>query len=443
MILLSPGCATWRQRTIEFHDAVYSGNFDAADQLLAKSKGQARKKNRILYHMNKGYVKFMQGDVAGSNEALEKAETLAEDQRRGPLSATAAVLTNPEARPYRPEDFELIMINFYKAMNYLRANDREGALVEARKINLKLDRLNDKYPDHKNRYQRDAFAHLLMALIYDASRDDNNAFVAYRNAYDVYRSDYAPLFGIAAPEQLKRDLLRSAYRNGFMDELKAYEREFGMTHVPAAAGGDLVFFWLNGLGPVKERSMIHLVASHAGGIVTFQNEELGLSFPFVLGAGMGSLSDTRALSIAFPRYAVRPPFYVNGRLTINDRRYPLEMVENINEIALKTLRDRAARELFNTLSRLVVKTSVERIAREQNPWLGLAVGIFNSATETVDTRNWQTLPYAISYARVPLAAGDNEVTLECISREGLYRAERLRVNGDGRGTVFHLFQTMR
>lgn len=63
------------------------------------------------------------------------------------------------------------MINFYKALNYLQLNNMEDALVEVRKINIRLQQLNDKYPDHKNRYQRDAFAQLLMGLIYDAAGD--------------------------------------------------------------------------------------------------------------------------------------------------------------------------------------------------------------------------------------------------------------------------------
>ena len=75
--------------------------------------------------------------------------------------------------PYKPEDFEVILVNFYKAMNYLQMDQMEEALVEVRKINIKLNELNDKYPDYKNRYQRDAFAHLLMGLIYEASGNYN------------------------------------------------------------------------------------------------------------------------------------------------------------------------------------------------------------------------------------------------------------------------------
>ena len=38
------------------------------------------------------------------------------------------------------------------------------------------------------------FAHLLMGSIYETTGDLNNAFIAYRNAYEVYKRDYVPFF---------------------------------------------------------------------------------------------------------------------------------------------------------------------------------------------------------------------------------------------------------
>lgn len=252
-VLLLTGCATWNQRSAAFQQAVGRGEFEQAGKILQKDKRQARDKNKILYYLNLGYVHFMTGQFEESNAAFETAERLTEDQRRNVLSEAAVLVSNPEARPYRPEDFEVIMINFYKALNYLQLGNMEGALVEARKINIRLQQLNDKYPDHKNRYQRDAFAQLLMGLVYDAAGDANNAFVAYRNAYDIYQSDYAKNFGLSAPEQLKRDLLRTAHTLGFTAELAQYEKEFGRKYTPEAPAGkgELVLFWLNGFGPVK------------------------------------------------------------------------------------------------------------------------------------------------------------------------------------------------
>ena len=38
-----------------------------------------------------------------------------------------------------------------------------------------------------------------MGMIYDASGDKNNAFIAYRNAYEAYENSYGKLFNINTP----------------------------------------------------------------------------------------------------------------------------------------------------------------------------------------------------------------------------------------------------
>jgi hypothetical protein len=79
--------------------------------------------------------------------------------------------------------------------------------------------LNDKYGSDKNRYGRDAFANVMVGLLYAAGGDCNNAFIAYRNAMEIYETDYAANFNIQPPAQLKADILRTAYVTGFNEEL--------------------------------------------------------------------------------------------------------------------------------------------------------------------------------------------------------------------------------
>lgn len=449
ILLLCAGCATWYRRTAEFQAAVQAGNFERANKLLDKDKKQANDKNRILYLLNKGYTEFMLGNHNASNRAFETAEILAEEQTKNLFTEATILLSNPEMRPYSPEDFEVIMINCYKALNYLEMNDPEGALVEARKINIRLNQLNDKYPDHKNRYRQDAFAHLLMGLIYDASGDANNAFIAYRNAYEVYASDYSKNFGVPPPDQLKRDLLRTAYQCGFTNELHRYERDFNMkyTPFPAPAEGQLVFFWMNGFGPVKTEWSINFAKQKRGdGMIVFHNQELELSFPFFIGNlhddERQSLADLQILRVVFPKYTERPPLYTQGMLSLNRENYPFEMAENINAIAFKNLRDRMIRECSNSLLRVAAKKGTEYAARKQNKWLGLAVSLANAVTEKADTRNWQTLPYSIHYTRVPLHAGTNQLDLRFTSSRGVPLTQPMTIEGGGRHTRFRVFQTM-
>lgn len=448
--LLAASCATWYQRTTAFQEAVEKGNFEQAEKLLQKDKKQSRDKNKILYYLNQGYVNFMQGKYAESNAAFETAEQLTEEQRKNVLTEAAVLVSNPEVRPYKPEDFEVIMINFYKALNYLQMNNMEDALVEVRKINIRLQQLNDKYPDHKNRYQQDAFAQLLMGLIYDAAGDANNAFIAYRNAYNTYETDYLKNFGLSAPEQLKKDLLRTAYTCGFTSELKEYEKKFGFdyTALPETPNGQLVFFWLNGFGPVKAEWGITFTKINRGdGAVVFHNEELGLTFPFFWGSGYNeddknALANLNVVRTVFPKYVERPPLYTQGILKYNGQAYPLQEAEDINQIAFKTLHDRMVRELSNSLLRTATKQGLRYAASKQNEWLGFAVGLANAFTEKADTRNWQTLPYSISYARVPLQHSENPVALEFSGPKTRTDVQKITIPANHSRTRFFVYTTL-
>lgn len=443
-------CATWYQRTAAFQEAVTKGEFEQAEKLLQKDKKQARDKNKILYYLNQGYVYFMLGDYEKSNAALETAEQLTEDQHRNIMTEAAVLISNPEIRPYRPEDFEVVMINFYKALNYLQANNMEDALVEARKINIRLQQLNDKYPDHKNRYQQDAFAQLLIGLIYDAAGDANNAFIAYRNAYDTYQSDYLKNFGLAAPEQLKKDLLRTASLCGFSTELSQYEKDFGFHYVPETSSpySQLVMFWLNGFGPVKAEWGVTFTKIDKGdGVVVFHNEELGLTFPFFWGNGynsddQNSLANVNVVRAVFPKYQERPAIYTKGVLKYDNKSYSLEEVEDINQIAFKTLHDRMVRELSSSLLRVAVKQGIKYAASKQNEWLGFAVGLANAFTEKADTRNWQTLPYSISYARIPLNGPENQIELEFMGSKVSPEKQNITIPASQKRTKFFVYSTL-
>ena len=339
------------------------------------------------------------------------------------------------------------MVNYIKAINYLEMKQFEEALVEARRINLKLQEINDQYKEHKNRYSDDAFAHVIMGLIYEASYDYNNAFIAYRNAYNVYKDDYKQNFGMDAPRQLKLDILRTAYLNRFMEELAYFEKEFGIKydHSPKK-GGEVVFIWHNGLGPVKEEWGISFVkTSSEAGVVVFHNEELGLTFPFYIGdkpeEEKSAFAQLNVLRVAFPKYMERKPVYNQAKIKVNDSTHALELAQDVNAIAFKTLHDRMVREIANSLLRLASKKALEQAVREQNQDVGAAVGILNALTEKADTRNWQTLPYAIHYTRIPVDTGKHTLHLK-LSGNDDSRQHNLEVNISKGETEFRVFHTL-
>ncbi len=442
-IIVLSSCATYYTRNIKFQEAVADGRLDDAQKLLEKNKKEAEGRNKFLWQVNSGYVASMQANYEQSNVDFNQADFIAEDYRKNLGAEALALISNPMMKPYKPEDFEVVMINCYKAFNYLQLNDFENALVEAKRINIRLNALNDKYPNNKNRYRNDAFAQVMMGLIYDANQDYNNAFIAYRNALEIYQTDYKDLFNVTVPEQLKQDLLRTAYKTGFYSDVKKYEKMFNLKYEPSKDKANLVFFWLNGFGPVKaEWSINFTLIPGQGGMVTFANDELGLNFPFFVGNGQGnsSLSNLRFLRVAFPKYVERQPVFNQASINLDGNRYPLYKAEDINQIAFKTLQDRMLREMANSLLRLAMKKSLEMVASNENKGLGAVVSIANALTEKADTRNWQTLPYSISYTRVPLNDGENKIKLNVSGNANA--SHDFKITGSGSKTIFRVFHNL-
>lgn len=389
---------------------------DKAEKYLEGNKKMQRNRNRLLFLFNMGFVNHLQQDFEESNKHFNEADLLIEDYKRNYGSEALALISNPEVKPYRAEDFEAVMIHYYKALNYLNLGNFDGAGVEARRINLKLQTLNDKYKDHKNRYQVDAFAHIVMGLSFEAQGEINDAFIAYRNAHEVYTGEHG-FFGIPVPDQLKRDLIRTAAILGFKAEQEQYEKEFNMAFEPERnAGGEVVFFWNNGMGPVKDEWSVNFIAvAGQGGYVNFTNEELGITFPFFIGNDAQKRNDLLALRVvrvAFPKYLERPNYYSRAWLEKDGNRFTLDEAESVNDIAFKTLEDRFLREMSAALLRLALKKVAEVQLSKENEALGALATVANAVTEKADTRNWQTLPHTIHYTRVPLNEGLNEVTLK-------------------------------
>lgn len=446
-MLLLTACATYYQRQHKFHDLFEQGELEQALNVLDKDKKAPEGKNRLLYYLNKGTLTWMTGNHEESIQNFNKADVIAEDYHKNYGNIALTYLTNPMLAEYKPEDFELVMIHYYKAINFMQLGRYDEAMVECRRLNIRLNQLNDKHTK-KNRYHVDAFGLNLMGMVYDASGDHNNAFIAYRNALEAYENSYSNLFGIQPPEQLKKDLLRAAHLTGFHEEVSHYEKKFGMKLEKLQGNTpELVFFWNNGLGPVKgENSINFTVLPGQAGFVTFVNQEYNLSFSFPLPkdtAARKGFSELHLLRVALPKYIERPPYFNSASVKKGALIYPLEKTEDINQIAFKTLEDRMLRELGQSVLRLAVKKANEYAIRNQNGDIGAVVGLANALTEKADTRNWQTLPYAVSYARIPLDEGMNTVEfIMYASDRKSNRSKTFTYQAEKGKTYFHAFQSL-
>ncbi|WP_291855020.1 hypothetical protein [Marinilabilia sp.] len=447
LALFVGACATFYQKTYQVQSSIANGNFKKAEKLLASDTKWAENNHRVLYFMNRGVVSFMMNDYRESIDYLNKADYYIEDFSKNYGWEALSLISNPMVKPYRPEDFEAVMVHFYKSLAFLALNDYEGALVEARRVNIRLQQINDKYKDHKNKYQRDAFAHNLMGMIYEAAGDNNDAFIAYRNALEIYETDYKELFGMEAPHQLKKDLLSAAKKTGFSDKVRFYEDKFNLK-TPAGTKkdqGELVVFWLNGMGPIKEEWQITISNyGMSNGVVALGNQEMGLNYTYSANSlssrEKAAFKNLSFLRVAFPKYRERSPVFSQGSIQFNGETIALEQAENINKIAYQSLQDRMVRELGSSLLRLATKKAMEELAANENENLGTIVSIINAMTEKADTRNWQSLPYSVSYARIPMPAGQHTLHLNFSGHNSVN--DQISVNIQAGKTSFFTYHTM-
>ncbi len=446
LFFIFPSCISYYQKMNKFQGFAETGDFEKAEKVLEGDKTPDEGRNRFLYFANMAWTQHMLGDKKQSNVFFNQADNYIEHFKNNYAIDALSMLTNPTVKPYQPEIIENTMLNYYKAMNYLQLNDREGALVEARKITQKLYEQNDKFNGKDNRYSDDAFAHILIGLIYDASADYNNAFIAYRNADKIYNKLYIPQFGLSTPIQLQQDILRTAHLSGMSSELDHFERKFNLKYESFDQEAQLVFFWENGFGPVKDQWSINFtkVGSH-GGFVTFTNEEMGLTFPIYIGdmssQEKSGFSELEVFRLAFPKYVERGRILNTAQIIIDDKSYPLQLAEDINAISFKVLNDRMLRELATSIARFAAKKATEAVVRHQNQDIGTAVGILNALTETADTRNWQTLPNQISYCRIPLKTGNNELTFKA-EGEGRHETQSIVFHAVKGQTIFFNYRSL-
>lgn len=417
------GCGSYYDKTLVFNNKYEQGEYADARSYLESQKKLKNGKARVLYDLNFATASFMLDDTQASIEHFAEADRYAEDFSKNYAYEALALVSNPTVRPYELEYFENVLIHFYQALNYIKLSDFEGALVECRRMNLVLDELHDAFRRHDGRrYSRDAFGHLLMAVVYEMTGKDNDAFIAYRNALEIYESDYQPMYGTQIPQCLKRGIIRSAYRTGFAQEGRKYEKKFGITYETSKGKGRLIAFLLDGMSPVKGEVPVDFVKTNGVGFASFSSQNSDFLVPIFWGdcsqSERSALSDFSYIRLTLPQYqdrGVRCP----GNLKINGIECGADVVENVSKIAHQSLKDRMWRELGKAILRAATKEALHQAAAKQNDYIGLLVNIANAVTDKADTRCWMSLPSVIRMVDVELTEGSYEIDYPTCTTENV------------------------
>ena len=104
-----------------------------------------------------------------------------------------------------------------------------------------------------------------------------------------------------------------------------------------------------------------------------------------------------------------------ARIRVGEQVVRLDLVEDVNAIAIRNLEIKMPAIQARALSRAGIKAAVVEGLRNQDQWLlSLLAQLGGIASEQADTRSWITLPYDIYMGRVSLAPGKYSVDLEVL-----------------------------
>jgi hypothetical protein len=422
-------CTTYNGKIKKTKSALLSNDYDKALKTIEKNKFLQRKRNQLLFHLEIGKIYHLTGMYDSSNYHLNIADNMMEEY--APLvDLTTSTLVNPAMQNYRAAAHEKILVNYYKALNYLYLGKTDDALVEVRKLNLKEEALSVSVHGKEKKYYQDPFGLMLMGMIYESTNDYNNAFIAYRNAFEVYEN--STLYKEKMPPTLEADVVRMAKLTGIQ-----YNSDVSNPYQTKGEGGELILFWENGIAPIKEeKNMIFTInKSNGNGAYYFTDINNTIQIPFNYNFNNSSngisASDIGLLRVASSYYVSTKQTLHRATLSVNGQIAPLFIGEDVEQLAFQLEKQNYLEELGKRLLRVMVKKITELKVSQENEYAGLAVSIANLAMEKADTRNWQSLPNEIYFTRIPLKKGENSIIIQ----QNNGGTQTFKVNGTG-GMIF-------
>ena len=414
-LLIIPGflalsCAPTTTHYAKVNQGLLQQDYDSALKIIEKNKENYAERNAALYYLEKGIVSHYASHYKESTESLAKAESIMDDLYTKSISKQAAsFIISDNTIPYSGDDFENAMVNLFMALNYIGLGLEEEALVEARKVDNKLNIINSQYEeDKKNVYKEDAFIRFLMGVLYETDEEFNDAFISYRKAEEIYTNDYSQNYGVSSSPFLIENLLSTAQAMDFHEEISEIQGKHpGVTYmnlVEKKEMAEIYFIHYNGLGPVKvERSW------------------------------QITMPDAYVAKIAYPIFKKRSYQISQSEITLNNlasnSSYQLTTVlmEDIGSIAIMNLENRMNRIKAKAIARattkyLATKASSKKAEDSSGGMFGLlaqvAGNIVSIATEQADIRHWRLLPAEIRVGRVVVPPGEYEGEIEFINSSG-------------------------
>lgn len=427
MVLALVSCASAKTRQKHYVEAmplVREGSYDEAARIIEKSKkSQYKEKDRVLYYLDLGMLLHWAGEYEASSRMLTEAEEAIEELFTASISkGIASAFLNDNALDYAGEDYEDIYLNVFKALNYIALGDNEAAHVEIRRVQIKLNILEDKYNRLVEEYNSSEEAEGELAAV--ESRFHNAVLARYLSLL-LYRAE-----GAMDDARIDREAMDEAWES--QSHLYDFEKPpFPAPEYPDDGRALVNILSFSGLGPVKLADTFSLTSgpgmvflAMAGQDDEYVNDLVGFTVIPVPGLPAGI-----HFKVQFPRLESRRTDADRIVVRFNgEQGVELPLLENIESIARETFLIKQPITVGRTIIRAAAKNIVKEVGKgvlrdeltKEAGMAGLLVGLLAgaaadaavNATENADLRISHFFPSHVQAAEIAMEPGEYSVSVE-------------------------------
>jgi len=398
-------------------------NFAGAVDKIEAARGKYAKKDRFLYYLDAGLAYHYAQRYDSSTARLTSAEDAADELFTKSISKAAlSVVLNDNALDYSGEDYEILYTNLIKALNFAAEDKFDGALVEIKRANEKLNLLEYKYreaAEELNEGARDDTARVEIEYKAKKVRFNNDAFARYLSMH-LYAAD-----GKYDDARIDYDYLKAAFQE------QQYIYDFAMPEVQyySENGAILSVVALAGMSPVKEALNLRLRTDKDLDLVQIlytdperQDTEYG-HIPM-------AVSHDYYFKFAIPVIVARPSVIHRIRVYAdNEMIGTLQLIEDIGAVANETFEAKRSLIYLRTVARAVYKGLLAHQQKkkaddgELGGWLKkLAIDVVTDISENADLRCSRLLPGRIFVGDFELAPGTYDFKVEFLDQYGMVLA---------------------
>lgn len=359
------GCQTYQSKTESTFQQIKSGEVQSA---LPELKILADKKSddQLIYLLDYATALQIAGDYKTSADYFAKADALVEAMDYQSVSNIAlSAIGGEEAIQYKGESFEKFLLNSINSLNYLALSDRDGALVEVRKINERISKMK---MDGRDPYELSPFATLLSAHLWEAAGQYDDAYIAFEKTYKLDPN---------IPNLLK-DLIRTsmkARRPEARAKWKALDESTDAKELD------------------EKRNDSKLLVVVAYGWSPRKHPDPGQHrFPILRSSS----------------------FLTKGIRISSESLAPQQLISSysVEQVALETFRKDSGALLARRLAALAAKAVVAKQVSDKNQLLGDVAWLVMNISDRADLRQWGTLPAEIIIYRTKLSPGQHKIRIE-------------------------------